>query len=165
MLLARRLAAFSALAGVGAGRSAVSGRAQAQLCTATATQPLTIHQFPCLSDNYGYLVHDAESGITAAIDTPEVAPILAALEQHGWSLTHILNTHHHDDHAGGNLELKQRTGCTIIGPAEDGRPIPGLDRAVRGGDSFELGPHRLDVIDVGDEILLVVDKLIGVGIG
>jgi hydroxyacylglutathione hydrolase len=72
---------------------------------------LEIHQFPCLSDNYGYLVHDSENNLTATIDTPEVAPINRALEERGWSLTHILNTHHHFDHAGGNLELKDRWNC------------------------------------------------------
>ncbi|HUL82892.1 MAG TPA: MBL fold metallo-hydrolase, partial [Gammaproteobacteria bacterium] len=77
--------------------------------------PIEIHQFPCLEDNYGYLVHDAEAGVTAAIDTPDAAAILAALAQRGRTLTHILNTHHHADHAGGNLELKRKTGCRIIG--------------------------------------------------
>jgi hydroxyacylglutathione hydrolase len=77
---------------------------------------LKIHMFPCLADNYGYLVHDETAEVTAAIDTPDPDAILAALEQKGWTLTHILNTHHHADHAGGNLALKRRTGCTIIGP-------------------------------------------------
>ncbi|HEY3519031.1 MAG TPA: MBL fold metallo-hydrolase, partial [Gammaproteobacteria bacterium] len=80
---------------------------------------LTIHMFPCLADNYGYLLHDAESAITAAVDTPDAHAIAAQLEAKGWRLTHILNTHHHADHAGGNLELKKRTGCTIVGPRAD----------------------------------------------
>jgi glyoxylase-like metal-dependent hydrolase (beta-lactamase superfamily II) len=40
---------------------------------------------------------------------------MEALERKGWKLSHIINTHHHHDHAGGNLELKKRTGCTILG--------------------------------------------------
>src|SRR6056297_1618537 len=63
---------------------------------------LVVEQFPCLRDNYGFLVHDEATGATAAIDTPEVGPILDALDRRGWKLTHILNTHHHADHAGGN---------------------------------------------------------------
>ena len=59
---------------------------------------LEIYQFPCLSDNYGFLVHDGESGETACIDTPETAPIMAALDKTGWTLTQIWNTHHHYDH-------------------------------------------------------------------
>ena len=70
-------------------------------------------QIACLDDNYGFLVHDVESGATASIDTPEVAPINAALEAKGWKLTHILNTHHHFDHAGGNEALKVQWGCTV----------------------------------------------------
>lgn len=109
---------------------------------------LEIHQFPCLNDNYGYLVHEPLSGATAAIDTPEVKPILAALEEKGWTLTHILNTHHHFDHAGGNAELKEKTGCTVIGPKGEKGLIPGIDRAVGEGDIVELGAARARVIEV-----------------
>ncbi len=109
---------------------------------------LEIHQFEALKDNYGYLVHEPSSGATAAIDTPEVAPILAALDRKGWNLTHILNTHHHFDHAGGNAELKEKTGCSIIGPKDEKDLIPGIDRAVGEGDIVELGAARARVIDV-----------------
>jgi hydroxyacylglutathione hydrolase len=109
--------------------------------------PLSIHMFPCLADNYGYLLHDRDTGTTAAVDTPDAAEILAQLDANGWQLTHILNTHHHADHAGGNLELKRRTGCTIVGPRADAGRIPGLDVAVGEGDVVELGAHRADVFD------------------
>lgn len=112
---------------------------------------LEVYQISCLSDNYGYLVHDASSGTTIAIDTPEVAPILKALDEKGWTLTHIFNTHHHYDHAGGNLELKEKTGCTIFGPSDERVEIPGRDRAVGGGDQVVLADGKVvaDVIDVG----------------
>jgi hydroxyacylglutathione hydrolase len=108
---------------------------------------LTIHMFPCLADNYGYLLHDAASGATAAVDTPDAHAITGQLEAKGWRLTHILNTHHHADHAGGNLELKKRTGCTIVGPRADAARIPGIDVAVGEGDVVELGAHRASVYD------------------
>jgi hydroxyacylglutathione hydrolase len=108
---------------------------------------LEIHMFPCLTDNYGFLLHDPEAGATATIDTPEVGPILAALQHRGWRLTHILNTHHHPDHAGGNLALKEQTGCQIIGPAADAARIPGIDVEVGEGDVFSLGHHRVEVYD------------------
>lgn len=108
---------------------------------------LTIHMFPCLADNYGYLLHDAQSGITAAVDTPDAAEISRQLAVMGWRLTHILNTHHHADHAGGNLELKRATGCMIVGPRADAARIPGLDVAVGEGDVVELGRHRAAVFD------------------
>ena len=110
-------------------------------------QPLEIHQFPCLSDNYGYLIHDADSDFTAAIDTPDAAAIQAALAQTGWRLTHIFNTHHHADHAGGNLELKAATQCTIVGPRADARRIPGIDVEYGDGDTFSFGAHPVEVFD------------------
>jgi hydroxyacylglutathione hydrolase len=109
---------------------------------------LEIHQIPCLSDNYGYLIHDSDPGVTATIDTPEVAPIEAALAEKGWKLTHILNTHHHFDHAGGNEELKEKWGCTIVGSREDADRIPGIDVKVGDGDSYQFGNHDVKVFDV-----------------
>lgn len=110
-------------------------------------QPLEIHQIPCLSDNYGYLIHDAENDLTAAIDTPDVEAIQAALASKGWRLTHIFNTHHHADHAGGNLELKAATRCQIIGPKADARRIPGIDIQYGDGDTFMFGSHAVEVFD------------------
>jgi len=109
--------------------------------------PISIHMFPCLADNYGYLVHAADAAVTAAIDTPDAEEILAQLTAKGWQLTHILNTHHHPDHTGGNLELKRRTGCTIVGPRADAARIPGIDVAVGEGDVVTLGGHRATVYD------------------
>ncbi len=109
---------------------------------------LDIHMFPCLSDNYGFLVHDSATRATASIDTPEVGPIEAALKQKGWRLTHIMNTHHHFDHAGGNLELKKKWQCTIVGPRADADRIPGIDVQVGDGDVFTLGESKAKVFDV-----------------
>ena len=109
---------------------------------------LQIHQFPCLSDNYGYLIHDPDAGVTATIDTPEVGPINAALAETGWELTHIMNTHHHFDHAGGNEELKATWHCSIIGSRDDAARIPGIDNLVGEGDTFQFGNHDVHVFDV-----------------
>jgi hydroxyacylglutathione hydrolase len=139
---------------------------------------LEIHQFPCLSDNYGFLVHDADGDVTACIDTPEVEPILRALDEKGWRLTHILNTHWHPDHAGGNQAIRARTGCAIVGPAGEQARIPGIDRAVREGDVVDLGGHEARVLDVGghtaghiaywfaaDGVAFVGDTLFALGCG
>ncbi len=109
---------------------------------------IEIHMFPCLQDNYGFLVHCSETGVTATVDTPEVAPIEAALEERGWTLTHILNTHHHFDHAGGNEELKARHGCTVVGPKADEDRIPGIDVALSDGDVYNFGAIETRVFDV-----------------
>ena len=108
---------------------------------------LEIYMFPCLTDNYGYLLHDARTGVTAAVDTPDAGAISDALAERGWRLTHILNTHHHADHAGGNLRLKAATGCQIVGPRADAARIPGIDVEVGDGDVLELGSHRVEVYD------------------
>jgi hydroxyacylglutathione hydrolase len=110
-------------------------------------EALDIQLFPCLEDNYGYLVHDHASGLTAAIDSPSVAAITEALQQKGWRLDYILNTHHHGDHAGGNLELKAKTGCRIVGARIDAARIPGLDIALGDGESFVLGTRRATVLE------------------
>ncbi len=113
---------------------------------------LTVHQFACLSDNYGFLVRDDATGVTATIDTPDADAILAELKGLGWGLDLILNTHWHPDHAGGNAAIKAATGATIIGPAEVTRIAP-LDREVVDGDVVDLGQTRFTVLDTGGHTL------------
>jgi len=104
---------------------------------------IEVQQFPCLEDNYGYLLHDLETGYTACIDTPEVAAIEKALRDTGWELSHIFNTHHHFDHAGGNLELKEKTQAVILGPRSDADRIPGLDIHVGNEDKYAFGKQQV----------------------
>lgn len=113
---------------------------------------LTVHQFPCLSDNYGFVVRDEASGKVAAIDTPDAAAYIAELNRLGWTLDLILNTHWHPDHAGGNAALKDRYGCNVVGPAEVTQLTP-VDREVTHGDCVALGDTRFDVIDTGGHTL------------
>ncbi|MGH6761386.1 MAG: hydroxyacylglutathione hydrolase [Phyllobacterium sp.] len=107
---------------------------------------LEIEQFTCLSDNYGVLIHDPEAGLTASIDAPEEHGVLDALQRKGWTLTHIFTTHHHMDHVGANLALKQRFDAEIIGPKDEEAKIPGIDRAVSDGESFQFGNFKVNVI-------------------
>jgi len=109
---------------------------------------LKIHQFPCLNDNYGYLVHDTATGETAAIDTPDADVYLAEAASQGWTISAIWNTHWHPDHAGGNLKIKEATGCTIIGPKGEAAKIPGIEVQAGGGDQVTLGGYTADVLDV-----------------
>ena len=109
---------------------------------------LQIEQIPVLRDNYVYLIRDSRTGTCAAVDPSVATPVLGALDRLGWRLTHILNTHHHHDHVGGNLELKSATGCTIVGHRLDAARIPGIDVLVDDGGHFQLGRARADIIDV-----------------
>ena len=107
---------------------------------------LTVLQLPVLNDNYIYLLHDPVSAETAVVDPAVAQPVLDILEQKGWRLTYILNTHHHSDHVGGNSELKQKTGCIVIAALSDQPRIPGFDRGVVDGDVITLGRHSAKVI-------------------
>lgn len=114
---------------------------------------LDIHRFPCLADNYGFLIRDRASGAAACIDTPDAGAILAALQGLGWGrLDLILNTHWHADHAGGNAAIQAATGARAFGPAEVEKIAP-LDRVVTGGEVVELGETRLGVIETGGHTL------------
>jgi hydroxyacylglutathione hydrolase len=109
---------------------------------------MEIHQIPVMSDNYVYLLHDKATGQTGVVDPAVTDPVLAALKEKGWTLSHVLNTHHHGDHTGGNLELKAATGCTIVGAKADAERIPGIDIEVGDGDTFELGSQKAKIFDV-----------------
>ena len=108
--------------------------------------PLEIEIVPCLSDNYAYLVKSDSQ--CAVVDPSEPEPVRAALAKKGWTLTHILNTHHHLDHCGGNLELKAETGATIVGPGKDRARIPGLEVGVDEGSGWEFDGRKVQVLEV-----------------
>jgi hydroxyacylglutathione hydrolase len=108
---------------------------------------LKIEQIPVLSDNYVYLVHEPGAGVTGVVDPAVAAPVLERLRQRGWTLDWILSTHHHADHTGGNLELKQATGCRIAGAKKDAARIPGIDVGLVEGDRFELGQAEAEVFE------------------
>ncbi len=139
---------------------------------------LNVHQFACLSDNYGFLARDAATGKTAVIDTPDADAILRELRKLGWSLDLILNTHWHPDHAGGNAALQAATGATVVGPAEVARLGAAPDRVIAQGEQVMLGETRFEIIDVGghtlghiaywdaaDEIAFVGDAIFAMGCG
>lgn len=107
---------------------------------------LTIIQIPVLTDNYIYLIHEPMSDETAVVDPALAQPVVDILDKNGWRLTCILNTHHHWDHVGGNLELKQKTGCKIIAPRSDRDRIPGIDTGVGEDDVITLGACSARVI-------------------
>lgn len=139
---------------------------------------LEIYQFPCLSDNYGVLVHDPANGATASIDTPETNAVDKALTDKGWRLSHILNTHHHHDHTGGNLDLKGKYNCTIVGPSAESGRIPGIDIAIGHGETFDFARHVAQIIETpghtlghiayffaDDGVAFVGDTLFALGCG
>lgn len=107
-----------------------------------------VHRVPAFTDNYVWLFNYAP-GVCAVVDPAEATPVLAAVERLWLRVSHILNTHWHPDHVGGNLAIKEATGCTIIGPAREQAKIPGIDSAVDEGDTVTLGDHPGHVLFVG----------------
>ncbi len=134
--------------------------------------------FPCLQDNYGVLLHDSQTGATAAIDAPEAGAVEAALQHTGWHLTDILVTHHHADHTGGIPVLKERHRCRITAPRVEASRIPLVDATVREGDAVRLGSLEGEVQDTPghtaghityffarDKLAFVGDTLFSIGCG
>jgi len=102
---------------------------------------------PCLADNYAVILREPSTGATAVIDAPEADPILHALNQADWRLTHILVTHKHGDHVQGIPVLKQRYGATVIGPRAEAKEIPAIDIKVGKSDRVEVGKLRARVFE------------------
>ena len=114
---------------------------------------LQLHPFPALSDNYGFLLHDRQSGETACIDTPDADGCLAEAEAKGWRITQVWNTHWHPDHTQGNAAVKAATGCTVTAPAAEVAKIAAVDRTVAPGDTVMLGGWQAQVIAAGGHTL------------
>jgi hydroxyacylglutathione hydrolase len=140
--------------------------------------PAQIHLFPCLKDNYGVLLHDAASGVTAAIDAPEAAAVEGALKATGWRLTDILVTHHHADHTDGIPALKEHHRCRVVAPQAEAARIPLVDETVREHDTVRVGSLEGRVIETpghtigqvnyffpADKLLFAGDTLFSIGCG
>ncbi|MBE0692484.1 MAG: hydroxyacylglutathione hydrolase [Aquamicrobium sp.] len=106
-----------------------------------------IEQFTCRSDNFGVLVRDRATGVTALVDAPEEGPILAAIGRTGWRPSLLLVTHHHPDHVEANLALKDRFGLRIVGPRAEADRIPGIDETVAEGAAITLGEQTVRVVE------------------
>ena len=109
---------------------------------------LTVDLVPCLSDNYAYLLHDPADGLCAVVDPSEPEPVRRALAARGLKLTHILNTHHHFDHTGGNIPLKEEFGVLIVGPSKDSERIPGIDVGVDESEPWQFGRHTARIVEI-----------------
>jgi hydroxyacylglutathione hydrolase len=137
---------------------------------------LEIVAVPAFTDNYIWLVHDADSGETAVVDPGEAAPALAEADRRGWAISQVWNTHHHWDHTGGNQAIKDATGCTVSGPAAEDIKIRDValseDSALRlgshSGRAMEIPGHTLGHVALifdKDRIAFVGDTLFAMGCG
>lgn len=108
---------------------------------------LEIIQVPVLDDNYIYLIHEPIAGETAVVDPAIAQPVIDTLNEKGWTLNFIYNTHHHWDHVGANLELKEKTNCKILASEFDRARIPGIDKVLKQNDKIKLGAQVLNIIE------------------
>lgn len=140
--------------------------------------PLDLVTVPCLSDNYAFLLHDAETGATAVIDVPEAAPIAAALDEHGWTLSEVWLTHHHADHVQGLDALLVGREARVLGARADAHRLPPLDLELADGDTFDFAGREVHVMDVSghtvghialylpeERIAFTADSLMALGCG
>ena len=100
---------------------------------------MNIEIIKCLQDNYSYLIIDKASQNACVIDPSEAKPIIDFVENNKIKLKYILNTHHHYDHVGGNIELKKKYNAKVVGFKEDKERIPAIDILVENNEVWKEG--------------------------
>ncbi|MBM0741648.1 hydroxyacylglutathione hydrolase [Phormidium sp. CLA17] len=110
---------------------------------------MKVYRIPVLSDNYVFLLHDAEANVAAVVDPAIAEPVLQKLKELGATLVAIFNTHHHSDHVGGNTKLLQHFPDAIIyGGVEDRGRIPGQQVFLQESDRVSFANHTAEVFFV-----------------
>ena len=109
---------------------------------------LEVSTIKCLSDNYSYLIRDKKTNLVGVIDPSEFAPVDLEINKTHRKLDFILNTHHHNDHVGGNIDLKKKYNSKVVCSIYDEKKIPGVDIKKSDGDKFSLGETVFKVMHI-----------------
>ena len=109
---------------------------------------MEITTIPCLTDNYAYVIYDNNSKTTGVVDPSESQPIISFLKRKNIKLNYILNTHHHFDHIGGNIELKKIYNAKIIGFEGDKHRIPGIDITLKNNEKWNFGSSTIKIFHI-----------------
>jgi hydroxyacylglutathione hydrolase len=107
----------------------------------------SIHLIPAFADNYIYVLGDQELGLALVVDPGDAEAVRKFLKKQDWHLALILNTHHHNDHTGGNLKLSQEYGAPIIAPAKERSQIQNISRGVIEGETVTFSDLKGHVIE------------------
>ena len=108
---------------------------------------LRVEIIPCRTDNYSYVCIDNENN-AFVVDPSEFIPVDDFIKKNNLNLKYILNTHHHFDHVGGNIELKEKYGAKIVGNKNDKDRIPGIDICLMEGEFFKFNEYKAEIIDI-----------------
>ena len=109
---------------------------------------MKIEIIPCLEDNYSYLVIDDKKNIACVVDPSEAKPIIDYIENNNIKLKFILNTHHHYDHVGGNKELKEKYGASVLGFMGDKERIPEIDVLLNDQETWRYENFEAKIIHI-----------------
>jgi len=109
---------------------------------------MQIIPIPCLTDNYAYIISDKNSKTVGVVDPSEARPIISFLNKKNLKLNYILNTHHHFDHIGGNLELKKLYNAKVVGFAGDKHRIPGIDITLKDNDKWNFENLEVKILHI-----------------
>ena len=106
---------------------------------------MKIEIISCLNDNYSYLIFEKETNIISIVDPSDFNACDEVIRKYK-KLDYILNTHHHLDHVGGNLELKDKYNSKILASEKDKRRIPGIDILLKDKQIFKIGNLEFKII-------------------
>ena len=109
---------------------------------------MQINTILCLKDNYAYVIYDNDSKTVGVVDPSEAKPIISYLEKENLKLNYILNTHHHFDHIGGNVELKKMYNAKVVGFAGDKHRIPGIDISIKDSEQWNFGNSTIKILHI-----------------
>ncbi len=102
----------------------------------------------CLSDNYSYLIRDKKTNLVGVVDPSDFDQVDKEISKTYKKLDFILNTHHHNDHVDGNINLKKKYNSKVICSSYEGEKIPGADIKKGDDEKFILGETDFKVIHI-----------------
>ena len=109
---------------------------------------MQVTAIPCLTDNYAYVISDNNSKIVGVVDPSEASPVVSFLKKQNLKLNYILNTHHHFDHIGGNLELKKIYNAKVVGFIGDKHRIPEIDITLSNNEKWIFGNETVKILHI-----------------
>ena len=109
---------------------------------------MKVEIIPCLKDNYSYIIIDQKYNTSCVVDPSESQPIINFVEKNNLKLNYILNTHHHFDHVGGNIELKKKYNAKVIGFEGDKKRIPGIDIMLKDKEVWKENRFEAQILHI-----------------